>query len=446
MAKDYGGTETLCKGLLAVALKQYRMAARLFRTSTAHTLTWTLYLFIRGGMEQPSRPCAACALENARLRCPCKVASYCGKVCQKASWLEHKDACTVNLSRELVVKCREFGNDAPEVGYATMKLGSMFFKNGRLNSAQRSFLEVVRIYGIYGEQVWAEQMLAAALGSLGTLYHIQGKYEEAGVILRDALTILRRISNENHESVEEAVLFNQLGHTMQMQGKHAEAAEHYEKALTIFRDIFGSEHECVAEVLATLGCVFRWNNMPEKAMENYTEALRIQRSRLSGDHPILVSTLVRIAAFYMEENMLDEALSNLHEALPALRCYFGEKSLQVARALWMLARIYREQGNIKRSLKVHRKVLRYRQKALGDDHEDVAVSMTDIALILIEDFAECDEALDLLNQATRIQSRALARGADDWHESMLLTSGAMASCLEEMAEHREVDLRRASGS
>ena len=395
-------------------------------------------------MENPSRPCAACGLEGAPLRCPCKGASFCGKACQKALWEEHRKICTVDLSRKLEEKRKQLGDDHRDVGQASMHIGLMFQQHGNLKAAERNVLEAVRIFRIYGAK--EEDMLAPALSHLGTLYIIQGKYAEARVMVKKALEIQLRIRNGN-EGVEVAYLFNSFDHIMQIQGNYAQAAEEFGKALTILRGISGSVNEPVAEmaevvgadILASLGCLFRLDNMPEKAMENYSEALRIQRIRLASGSTLITATLMRIATLHIEQERFDEAASNLEEALPYLRCHHGEKSLPVAKAMWMLAIIYREQGHFETSLKVHRKVLRYRLKALGVDHEDVAESKTHIALILMEKFGKFDEALDLFQEAELIQNLAL--GAD--HETVERTQGDIAICLQKMGDvcaDREIEL------
>jgi hypothetical protein len=75
----------------------------------------------------------------------------------------------------VVVKRREFGNDASEVGDASLDIGLSFQTQGRLNSALNSFREAVRMYRICGEQGGAERLLAAALGTLGKLSYTMGK-------------------------------------------------------------------------------------------------------------------------------------------------------------------------------------------------------------------------------------------------------------------------------
>jgi hypothetical protein len=150
-------------------------------------------------MEKAKRPCATCGTEGADKRCPCLGVSYCSKTCQKASWIEHKEHCTVFLGNELVATRTKHGGDAAEVGVLSVRIGDIFELQGRYDKAEIKFLDAVRIfYIVCGDQ---EPPVAQAISQLGSVYHLRGKYADAHEMFSEALSIHRHLYGDEGEEV-----------------------------------------------------------------------------------------------------------------------------------------------------------------------------------------------------------------------------------------------------
>jgi hypothetical protein len=94
-----------------------------------------------------------------------------------AAWMTHKAVCTVFLSKELVVKRKEHGEDAAEVGDASIEFGIIFSDQGRFVDAERSLLEAERITRLITRLVdGRETVLTAVLHNLRVVYERQGRY------------------------------------------------------------------------------------------------------------------------------------------------------------------------------------------------------------------------------------------------------------------------------
>jgi len=299
-------------------------------------------------MEKPPRPCGACGVSGAPLRCPCKGESYCNKKCQKESWLEHRLGCTVYLTAQLEETRVQFGHDTNEVALASIALGSIFAEQGHLRDAERLVLQ--------GEQIsrsvnpYLHPMTADAVHCLGIVCFRRGKYTDALKHLKDGLKIRCNLFGRDHLEVADS--FSSIGNVYTVMAKHEKAWKRYEEELRIYRICHGNEHSDVAKALCNLGNTCHECGDIDGAMVHFTEALRICRAL---DHDLAIP-LVYVAQILATQGKLEEALAHLAEVLPIIRKSHGEKSPQTATVLYSVAEVYLDQGKLHESLKLHKKV------------------------------------------------------------------------------------------
>ena len=362
-------------------------------------------------MERSRRQCAACGVLETTLRCRCQGALYCGKVCQKKSWEEHKKKCTWSLERQLAKKRGELGVDAFMCCVTTFELGEIYFQHAEYQSAAAHLLEGRRILKLHVGD--AHEMLSESGRRLGQVYHSQGKYYEAGIVLMQAVRVIRNALQGAREvhitkrfKIDEGntVLWTyvltreDLAHTISsMASVHMSEVNHdlgsvtvnlesinqaerlYLEALQIYRIQPMDGDNNVAKMLVMLGKLYeRYLDDDRKALECFTEALNLMR--LPGKEPesALACTLVSCAGLCLHQEKFEEALIHIEEGIEIFRGIHREKHPNVSCALMTLSEIYEGMGKIDESLKVLQKVLKHRLRILGPDHDDVALCLARI--------------------------------------------------------------------
>ena len=88
------------------------------------------------------------------------------------------------------------------------------------------------------------------MNNLGALLRVQGKYDDADSILREALKIKRRTLGDNHPSIPSTL--NNLGILYEVQGKFEEAEQFYRDGLEILQSTVGDEHPNTQHVKRSL--------------------------------------------------------------------------------------------------------------------------------------------------------------------------------------------------
>ncbi|MBQ4443581.1 MAG: tetratricopeptide repeat protein [Clostridia bacterium] len=188
-------------------------------------------------------------------------------------------------------------------------LGILYDGNGRPQEAEKLYKEALTIYRRLADENPAafEADVADTCNNLGNLYADNGKPQEAEKLYLEALTIYRRLADENPAAYEGRVAMtcNNLGNLYADNGKPQEAEKLYKEALTIYRRLAKENPATfegrVAVTCNNLGSLYK-NGRPQEAEKLYLEALTICR-RLARDNP---------AAFEADVAMTCYNLGNLY--------------------------------------------------------------------------------------------------------------------------------------
>ncbi|MBN2585788.1 MAG: tetratricopeptide repeat protein [Candidatus Fermentibacteraceae bacterium] len=207
---------------------------------------------------------------------------------------------------ELLVSMKELADswDVPEwKARIQSSLGSIYRMTGRMDEAEacyRTALESARETGREGFQ-------GKVLCNLGILSRIRGDLEGAGRYFHDAL-------EKNQESGDprvEGVILGNLGNFYFDQGLLEKSVEYYQRALALTREVGDRRSEGIA--LGNLGNPLIDIGEVDQALDHYRQALRLHRE--IGNRRSEGITLVNLGVLYYERDRFEEARECYEKAL-----------------------------------------------------------------------------------------------------------------------------------
>lgn len=168
----------------------------------------------------------------------------------------------------------------------------------------------------------------------------------------------------------------------------------------------GSEPELQAELLTTLGRLYRQIGLYPPALEVAREALEIRRRVFPADHPETVASLIQLGRIARLAGDYPAAEAALTEAVDLEHGAGSGGAMRLAEALDGLSWLVALRGEPAEAERLAQRALALRRDALGEDHPEVARSLHTLAWILGRR-QEIDEAERLLRRAVAIAERSL---------------------------------------
>lgn len=160
-----------------------------------------------------------------------------------------------------------------------------------------------------------------------------------------------------------------------------------EQALKLARKI--SDKRGQAAALENIALFYRINNNLEKAIEYNVEALMIRNN--IGTQPEIVNTLIATAELYKLQLNYDKAMAHYLNALKIAEDFVSDNTspgkdravkLQQARLLYLIGRIYQEQGNYKQAQSYFSKALPIYTET--NDKKGIADVSLSLAIVLYD--------------------------------------------------------------
>ncbi|SMD21723.1 tetratricopeptide repeat protein [Kibdelosporangium aridum] len=279
----------------------------------------------------------------------------------------------------------ECGAEHPDTANAQLLIASVHEQSGNFTEARR-----------------------AATAALSTLDRYATNPLRAVAVLRVraeiAVANLDRISGDLHaaharmtrtlESLEpgdplSAGVHNVLGIVGKFTGQFDEAEAHYHRAL----ELHEPNSLGMAAILHNLGGLEHERGRPEAGIRWAERGLEIRRNVRPPDHPDIAADLGALGSLYLSAGRLDDAESAFRQAI---EIFTAEYEIAVARG--NLAHLQARQGRIDQAEENYRAALAGKQKALGDDHPDVAVTFHNLGVLLFDSGRQA-EGHELVNRA-----------------------------------------------
>jgi tetratricopeptide (TPR) repeat protein len=288
----------------------------------------------------------------------------------------------------------------------------------------------------------AHPQVGTTWNNIGRVYFQQGTYDRAMQAYRHALKIRQRPATDNSGVDVAATIFN-IGQVHHQRGDRDRALRHYQQFLKLSRQHFGDFHRDICIVTTCIGQVLHERKEYKKALKAFTQALKIGKVALGSVHAEIAITLNKLGNLYYDFGDLDAALRTYHQGLQvelevlepgnpnvcvtytniaeihkqrgeydhALRHYekvlvlqrkYSPDLLDVANTLSSIGYVRHQIGDYPGAMEVNQECLRIRRDIKGDNDEEVASTLTHIALVLLK-MEMHDMALGVLTEAYRIR-------------------------------------------
>jgi tetratricopeptide (TPR) repeat protein len=179
------------------------------------------------------------------------------------------------------------GRDHPELAIILDPLVQIRLDRGDLAGAEELGRRAVALARAEVDGVDSRHILVQALDRLAGVCRVQGRYDQAETLYREALCIAGSVSGPDGREV--AALLNDLAVLHKFQGRFTEAGRLYRRALAIKERALGREHPDVALTLHNLGVLRGARGDAEGAAARSRRALAIATATLGEAHPLVAA-------------------------------------------------------------------------------------------------------------------------------------------------------------
>jgi non-specific serine/threonine protein kinase/serine/threonine-protein kinase len=193
----------------------------------------------------------------------------------------------------------------------------------------------------------------------------------------------QRIEQElRSEPLVQAQMMATMGMVYRNLGLAAKAEPLLTGAVGLRSRLLGRDHPGTLQAQAHLGGVFEREGRYQEAEKLLTEVLMKQREVLGPDHPDTLWTQDRQAYVVDRLGRYPESETIYRATYEARRRVLGEDHRDTLQSLSSLAVSLERQGRYEESGTLAGKVLEARRRVLGEDHPDTAWSMQNVASVL----------------------------------------------------------------
>lgn len=233
----------------------------------------------------------------------------------------------------------------------------------------------------------------------------QGKYREAEVLLRKALSRAERTLGPEHPDL--AVALNDLAVCYKYLARFLEAGPLYQRALRITERAHGPDHPDVATIYHNLGGLEHAAGNGARGEPFARASVRIRTRALGPRHPDVAADLTALGALLDQQRKFDESQRLYERALSILERAYGSRHHLLAVTLNNLAAVHHARRRPAQAEALYRRALDIDRDALGPAHPKVAVELSNLAVLV--GARRPADAVPLFRQALAIFRRALGR-------------------------------------
>jgi tetratricopeptide (TPR) repeat protein len=273
---------------------------------------------------------------------------------------------------------------------------------------------------------------AATLALIASIYHRQGRYEEAEGKHRQALLLRTQTFGPEHLHVASSL--NNLANVLSDQGKYEEAETEGRRAVAIREMALGPRHPDVAQSLSNLANIFARQRDYKRAEQEYRRALIIKEAALGSEHPEVARSRTGLAIVLGNQGRYGEAEVEHRRALASLEHTLGPDHPHVATSRDALAVALSAQGRYTEAETEHRRALALKEKALGPEHPEVAKLRSNLATVL---FRQGRHAEAEAEHRRVLMLRVRALGPE--HPETAYLRNNLANALSEQGKHEEAE-------
>ncbi len=207
-----------------------------------------------------------------------------------------------------------------------------------------------------------------------TLLAVEGRFDEAGVLFRQAVAERRQVLGDDHPAV--AISLNSLGNIFSEQGKYSQAKPYYEQALMILEKVLGPKHPDVTQPLNNLGSVSYNLGDNQTALRFYRRSLKISEPVLGSDHLKIALPVYCMGECFLAQKKYKEAERMFARALKIVQSTLGSEHPDSTRPLHGLGMVSFERKKYPLARDLLQKALSIREKLLPPGHPLVTEALS----------------------------------------------------------------------
>ena len=242
--------------------------------------------------------------------------------------------------------------------------------------------------------------LVRTLNELGATMRELSEFDDAAVLHERAVEMSRRILGDSAE--ETAVSLAGLGLARQLQGRYDDAEAMLRQALA-FQPHTPAARNHRAMVLSNVGWLEEARGNPAAAESAFAESLAIRRELLGPMHPQLALALYNLSYMRMRMGDLASAEPLAREGLDMSRALFGDRHPSVTAHRMNLANLMRRSGRLAEAESLYGVVLASMREHHGADGLPSGRVANDFAGLLRR-LGNFDRATALYSEAVRVYS------------------------------------------
>ena len=258
------------------------------------------------------------------------------------------------------------------------------------------------------------EALIKARIALGFNHYMDGEYEQASAVYRQALNEAEALYGNKHDLV--AASLRGLADSIFELDQPDEAERLYRRALAIELGLHGERHADTARTLHDLGILLYYQGNYAEAERLYRRSLATYRSLYGENHPSVAQGLNDLAVLLYDTGEFGAAIETYQEAVSIYHKVYGEQHPEYASGIYNLGRVLLITGNLDAAEDNLRRALAIDRQRLAPGHEDLILPLNSLAMLDIArgHLAEADVLL--------MEALASAREHKHWMLGQVLTN------------------------
>jgi tetratricopeptide (TPR) repeat protein len=269
-------------------------------------------------------------------------------------------------------------SDEPEVRGNLMRAMGQAYNGLGLYPKAKALLQQAVADAESGER--GDALIRARI-ALGFNHYMDGEYDEASRVYRQALTEAQDLHGSRNDLV--AASLRGLADSV-FELDHAMEAERLSRrALAIELELHGERHADTARTVHDLGILLYYQGRYEEAEKLYRRSLAIYRSLYGDNHPTVAQSLNDLAVLLYDNGQYDAAIATYREAVPIYAKVYGEQHPEFASGIYNLGRALLITGRVDAAEGYLRRALAIDRQRLPADHEDLILPLNSLGMLEI---------------------------------------------------------------
>jgi len=337
-------------------------------------------------------------------------------------------------------------------------LGTLFNVLGKFEEAETAYQEALEIYKELAEKNPEAYKLDVAVtqNNLGNLYSNLGWFEEAETAYQEALEITIELAEKNPNAYKPGVATtqNNLGNLYSDLGRFEEAETTYQDAFRIYKELVDKNPDAykpdVAGTQNNLGTLYLKLGWFGEAETAYQEALEIFKELVDKNpdayKPYVVVTQNNLGTLYLKLGRLAEAKTAYQEALEISK-QLAEKNPDaykpyVTRTQNSLGRLYSELGKFEEAETAYQEALEI-YKELAEKNPDaykpdVAGTQNNLGTLYLK-LGRFEEAEIAYQEALEIINELAEKNPDAYKQNIAMTQNSLGILYRKLGRLAEAE-------